>query len=62
MPQGIVSDVLWAGIDAGIKHGELWLQVHNNMQGIDYASVQSEPLSLLHLNDMRDDFSIITDI
>ena len=39
---------LWVGIDAGIKHGELWLQVHNNMQGIDYASVQSEPLSLTH--------------
>ena len=44
--QGIV---LWAGI----KHAELWLQVNNShyyMQGIDYASVQSEPLSLLTLN------------
>ena len=48
MPQGIVSDVLWAGIDAGIKHGELWLQV-NYMQGINYGSAQSEPLSLLIL-------------
>ena len=30
MPQGIVSDVLRAGIDAGIKHGEVWLQVHTS--------------------------------
>ena len=40
MPQGIVSDVLWAGIDDGIKHHS-----HYYMQGIDYASVQSEPLT-----------------
>ena len=30
MPQGIVLDVLLAGIDASIKHGELWLQVHRH--------------------------------
>ena len=50
MPQGIVSDVLWAGI----KRCELWLQVHTSntcrvAKGINYGSAPSEPLSLLTL-------------